>query len=280
VDGRSVLVADDVGPAVAGLWPPRIVIPGWALGLPERQRRLMLAHEEEHLQARDPWLLAGGAAALVLTPWNPVAWWLVGRLRLAVEMDCDARVLGRGHSTRDYGELMLQVGQHRAHLPLTATALGEPRSLLERRLRRIVAPQPRWRWLGATAASALAAAALVAACEAPRPTAPQRPPQATGQVVPTESMGDELLYVLSAPSELYPQLLRQAGIQGRVLVRAVVDSTGRAEPQSVQVIATPHPGFDQVARNLVLQARFHQGRFRERAVRVVIAFRLDARAGG
>jgi hypothetical protein len=46
------------------------------------------------------------------------------------------------------------------------------------------------------------------------------------------------------------------------------------------VIATPHPGFDQVARNLVLQARFHQGRFRERAVRVVIAFRLDARAGG
>jgi bla regulator protein BlaR1 len=280
VDGRLVLVADDVGPAVAGLWPPRIVIPGWALGLPECQQRLMLAHEEEHLQARDPWLLAGGAAALVLTPWNPVAWWLVRRLRLAVEMDCDARVLGRGHSTRDYGELMLQVGQHRAHLPLTATALGEPQSLLERRIRRMVARPPRWRWLGATAAAAFAAAALVAACEAPRPTAPQRPPQATGQVVPTESMGDALLFVLSAPSELYPRLLRQAGIQGRVRVRAVVDSNGRAEPQSVQVIATPHPGFEQVARNLVLQARFHQGRFRERAVRVVIEFRLDARAGG
>jgi len=93
-------------------------------------------------------------------------------------------------------------------------------------------------------------------------------------------MGNELLFVLSAPSELYPRLLRQAGIQGQVLVRAIIDSTGHAEPQSVQVIATPHPGFEQAARNLVLQARFHQGRFRERPVRVVIEFRLDARAGG
>ncbi len=178
VDGCPVLIADDVGPAVAGLWPPRIVIPSWALELAERQRRLMLAHEEEHVSARDPWLLAAGTAALVLTPWNPAAWWLVRRLRLAVEMDCDARVLARGHSTPDYGELLLQVGQHRAHLPLTAAALGEPQSFLERRIRRMAARRPRWRWLGATAAFAIAAAGVIAACEAPPPTASEVP-QAT-----------------------------------------------------------------------------------------------------
>jgi TonB family protein len=379
VDGRGVLVADDVGPAVAGLWPPRIVIPTWALGLRAGQQQLMLAHEEEHVSARDPWLLAVGTAALVLTPWNPAAWWLLRQLRLAVEMDCDARVLGHGHSTLDYGELLLQVGRRRAHLPLTAAALGEPRSFLARRIRRMTARLPRWRWLGATAASGIAAVAVVAACEAPRPTAidegsstaQQQPPQANGvynpnadslrrlarqyhpeafthplpgaavafvfddrqrvvghaagvrevrdascvdvvdrlvpafgssswrsagcaeavdqgavvvywkalkHVVTTESVGDERSVVLSAPPLEYPRLLRQAGIHGRVIARATVDSTGRAEPASVQVIATPHPGFDQAARNIVLQARFDPGRWRERAVRLVIEFRLDARA--
>src|SRR5213083_825007 len=104
LDGRSVLLADDVGPAVAGLWPPRVVIPVWALNLTQTQRRLMLAHEDEHVRARDPWLLAAGTAALVLAPWNLALWWLSQRLRLAVEMDCDARVLARGYSTPDYGE--------------------------------------------------------------------------------------------------------------------------------------------------------------------------------
>lgn len=373
VDGRRVLVADDVGPAVTGLWPPRIVIPSWALRLTEHQQRLMLAHEEEHLRARDPWLLAGGTAALVLTPWNPVAWWLLRRLRLAVEIDCDARVLGRGHSTPDYGELLLRVGQHRAQLPLSAAALGEPQSFLERRIRRMAARPPSWRWLGATAACALAAAAVVAACEAPRPTAPQSPPQATRryapntdvlrrlarhyhpevfthpvpgaavalvfddrrrvvghaagvreardhgctdvvdrlipafrasgwrsagcaeaaakgavvvywkalqQPVPTEPIADEPPVFLSAPPERYPSLLRQAGIQGRVIVRAIVDSTGRAEPRSVRVLETPHPGFEQAARNVVLQTRFDHGPVGGRAVRVVVEFRLDARARG
>ena len=86
VDGRAVLVSDNVGPAVAGLWRPEVIVPGWALALGEPQRRLMLSHEEEHVQAGDPWLLAIGAAALVLMPWNPALWWQVRRLRLAVEI--------------------------------------------------------------------------------------------------------------------------------------------------------------------------------------------------
>ena len=72
VDGRAVLVSDNVGPAVAGLWRPRVVLPDWALQLGERERRLMLAHEDEHIRARDLWLLAGAAAALLLAPWNPL----------------------------------------------------------------------------------------------------------------------------------------------------------------------------------------------------------------
>ncbi len=171
VEGRAVLVSDNVGPAVAGLWRPRIVLPEWALQLGERERRTMLAHEDEHLRARDPWLLAAAAAALVVAPWNPAVWWQVRRLRLAVEMDCDARVLARGGDALAYADLLLRVGRRQTRLPLGAPALGEPASFLARRIRRMVTALPRWRWAGVAVGTAVAAAALVTACDAPRPVA-------------------------------------------------------------------------------------------------------------
>src|SRR5205809_467533 len=171
VDGRAVLVSDNVGPAVAGLWRSRIVLPDWALRLGEEERRLMLTHEDEHVRAHDPWLLVAAAAAVVLAPWNPVLWWQVRRLSLAVEMDCDARVLARHGDAPAYGALLLRVGRRRARLPLGAPALGEPASFLARRIRRMVTALPRWRWAGVAVGTAVAAAALVTACDAPRPVA-------------------------------------------------------------------------------------------------------------
>src|SRR5437879_12518854 len=43
VDRRAVLVSDNVGPAVAGLWRFRVVLPECALGLGAGDRRLMMA---------------------------------------------------------------------------------------------------------------------------------------------------------------------------------------------------------------------------------------------
>src|SRR5262249_51178877 len=134
VEGRDVLIAETVGPAVVGLWRPRVVIPSWALALTDDEKCLMLSHEEEHVRSRDPWLLAGAMAALITAPWNPALWWLVRRLRHAVEMDCDSRVVRAGHGPLAYGELLLRVGESRARLPIAALALGEPRSLLELRI--------------------------------------------------------------------------------------------------------------------------------------------------
>src|SRR5438132_13496493 len=184
VDGRAVLVSDNVGPAVAGLWRSRIVLPDWALQLGEGERRLMLAHEDEHVRARDPWLLVTAAAAVVLAPWNPALWWQVRRLCLAVEMDCDARVVARDGDAPAYGALLLRVGQRRARLPLGAPALGEPVSFLGRRIRRMATALPRWRWPGAIAATLVAVAAVIAACEAPRPVGPKAASERSAVVDP------------------------------------------------------------------------------------------------
>ena len=43
-----------------------------------------------------------------------------------------------------------------------------------------------------------------------------------------ESVVEERPEVLSGPQLQYPDLLRQAGVQGRVLVQAIIDTSGRA----------------------------------------------------
>lgn len=90
-----------------------------------------------------------------------------------------------------------------------------------------------------------------------------------------ESVVEERPEVLSGPSLRYPDLLRQAGIQGRVVVQAIIDTSGRAEPASVKVIQSPNPGFDHPARTYVLRALFRPARVHGRAVRVLVNLPID-----
>ena len=64
---------------------PRIVVSAWVLDLPPERRALVLAHEREHVAARDPLLLTAGALVLALTPWNATLSYALRRLHLAVE---------------------------------------------------------------------------------------------------------------------------------------------------------------------------------------------------
>jgi predicted transcriptional regulator/beta-lactamase regulating signal transducer with metallopeptidase domain len=127
--GHSILVADQLGPAVIGWRRLTTVIPRWALSLDEGSRALILQHEAEHARSGDPYLRSAALVALVLMPWNPAIWWAMRRLRLAVEIDCDQRVLGRGVDAHHYATLLLAVGERMSRIPFAwATALGGSRS--------------------------------------------------------------------------------------------------------------------------------------------------------
>lgn len=76
--------------------------------------------------------------------------------------------------------------------------------------------------------------------------------------------------LLTAPTPVYPSLLMTAGIQGRVIVEAVVDTLGRAESGSVRVVVSDNAGFDPAALQAVRDARFRPGRMYGRAVRVLV----------
>lgn len=90
-----------------------------------------------------------------------------------------------------------------------------------------------------------------------------------------ESVVEERPEVLSGPRLAYPHALRMAGIQGRVLVRAIIDTNGRAEPASIRILQSPDTGFDQSARDFVLQAQFRPARVKGHAVRVLVNLPID-----
>jgi TonB family protein len=92
-----------------------------------------------------------------------------------------------------------------------------------------------------------------------------------------EATVDERAEIVSAPPLEYPPALRQAGLQGRVTVQAVIDTLGRAEPASLKVIARPNTAFDQSARAYVLHTVFRPARIKGRAVRVLIRVPVDYR---
>lgn len=89
--------------------------------------------------------------------------------------------------------------------------------------------------------------------------------------------------VLSGPLPVYPELLRQAGIEGQVILEARVDTTGRVARGSISVVAASHPGFVEPARQALLASLFRPARVNGRAaatlVRVPFAFFIRGGTG-
>ncbi len=95
-----------------------------------------------------------------------------------------------------------------------------------------------------------------------------------------ESIVEDKPRLLSAPPPPYPELLRQAGIEGRVLIEAVIDTAGRAELGSVEIKESADAGFDQPSRTWIQHALFRPARVHGRAVRVLVQVPVDYRIIG
>jgi periplasmic protein TonB len=65
--------------------------------------------------------------------------------------------------------------------------------------------------------------------------------------------------VVPAPGSIsprYPDMLRQAGVEGEVLAQFVVDTTGKAEPGSLKILKSSHDMFVQSVKNALPQMKF------------------------
>jgi bla regulator protein BlaR1 len=210
-DNTPLALSDDIGPAVLGVFRPRIVLPRWLASAPESIRSTVLAHELEHIAARDQVFILAAQIITVLLPWNLPLWWFTRRLRTAIEVDCDARVLRRGIDAGHYADVLLAVGQRRSRLPFLAATLIEPVTQLERRIRIMLTRRTSGAALRATAAAA--AALAIAACVTriePPPLMTNPPPSALTVGSPTQIEASEIrqspdrqLVTLTAPKLMF-----------------------------------------------------------------------------
>jgi len=162
VCGVPVWIAPDAGPVVLGVLTPQIVVPEWIVRAPLDTQRCVVTHEQAHVEAGDSRLLTLSMILVALTPWNPLLWWQARRLRVAIEVDCDRRVLNRGHDLRCYAKVLLQFGLRRSNLLSAVASMFESPSTLERRIALMTQPK-RTRWTIASAAVTLLALGSVLA---------------------------------------------------------------------------------------------------------------------
>lgn len=95
------------------------------------------------------------------------------------------------------------------------------------------------------------------------------------------ALGEERPEVLSGPLPTYPDLLRQAGIQGQVLLEALIDTTGRVQGASISVVSATNPGFVEPARRALIATLFRPARVNGRAVSTLVRvpFAFSIRGG-
>jgi TonB family protein len=296
VDGMSVRLSTNVGPAVVGLRSMDVVLPEWIMTLDEPLRALVLRHEHEHRMARDPYLLLVSAIAVAIMPWNLALWFQARRLRLAIEVDCDARVLRAHPSPERYGLLMLTIAQRRsAAPPMFAPMLSEPTSQLERRIIAMRTTTRRLARVTVVGGAVVAVSVLVFACalQSDNPVAPRpsvaAPIRVAGGPIP---VNDNQTYfefqVEQAVSPAagtgqprYPDMLRSANVEGEVLAQFVVDTTGVADMSQFKVLKSTHDMFTAAVREALPTMRFHPALVGGRPVKqlVQMPFRFDLSKG-
>lgn len=88
-------------------------------------------------------------------------------------------------------------------------------------------------------------------------------------------------HLVSSPALAYPAPLLLSRTSGRVIVAAVIDTTGRVQNRTLRVVESSDARFNQAAKDYVAASRFTPGRIAGRAVRVrlelPVEFKLPTR---
>jgi beta-lactamase regulating signal transducer with metallopeptidase domain len=142
IDGYAISVTEHVGPSVMGYLKPRVLLPVWVLSSPGRAAGYVIAHEKQHIDAKDPILWMASLLLLAVVPWNVPLWWQLRQLRFAIESDCDARVVKRTQNARKYASALLEVAKYRGSMQPEFTLGSSLRgSQIERRVALLLSDQ-------------------------------------------------------------------------------------------------------------------------------------------
>ena len=83
-------------------------------------------------------------------------------------------------------------------------------------------------------------------------------------------MVEKIATLRSAVRPVYPEVLRSAGVGGRVVVRFVVDTLGLVERETVVVREASHARFENAVREVLPRMRFTPAELNGHAVRMLV----------
>jgi TonB family protein len=83
----------------------------------------------------------------------------------------------------------------------------------------------------------------------------------------TNLPGFQPAVVLSQPAPQYPAALASVGLEGRVSLEFVIDTSGKVERTSIKVLESTHPAFEAAARSAIAGSLFRPARVSAVAVR-------------
>ncbi|WP_350494726.1 M56 family metallopeptidase [Roseiconus lacunae] len=159
---RCVIVDQNVGPAVCGLFRPTILFPSRLLrDLSDEQLHTIIVHEIEHVRRWDGVCCSLCRLVTTIHWFNPLAYLIQRQVRFQTELAVDAStiaVIGE-RNRQPYGELLIKLAQHPARIQGLAY-MAARRSSLHARMDELVAPTESNHWR--TSFACFVAVALIA----------------------------------------------------------------------------------------------------------------------
>ena len=286
VDGVEVLLTPGFGPATIGVRRPQIALPSWILDFEPALRTLVVQHERQHQRAHDTSLILLAEIAVVLMPWNPALWWQARQLRLALELDCDQRVLRENPAGPAYARVLLLVAQ-RTHRSTHRPPIAAFDSHLRQRISAMLASRATHIPLRIAALSIVSAAALISACAPEVQSDMAKAPTQAGVAKIADSVFTESQVASAVQAELtpssapkYPAEMLAAGKGGEVLASYVVDTTGLVLLETFTVLRASDQRFADAVRNALPLFRYTpataaDGRKVRQVVQAPFAFALN-----
>ena len=289
LDGERVLIDERIGPAVIGVFAPRIVVPEWLLDMDTPLRAMVMRHEREHCDARDPALVWLAVLATTLMPWNLTLWWMSRRMRSAMEVDCDARTLQSVVDRDRYIKLLLLIAQ-RHSVTRFMPALSPTAAQLEQRIAAMYRKNERFQSVRVIASTIVAIGAVVVGCSqrvisnmtSPTPVR-SAGTGSTAQVAAAAepaSSTDHLASLRSdSPGPRYPAALVASKLSGHVRLQFIVNADGRVDAPSVKMLQASVSGasgntdpdaFSEAVRSSIPLLRYNPAVVNGKAVRQLV----------
>jgi len=264
------------GPAVAGLWRQRIVLPtDFKQRYNDAEQALVLAHEHVHLRRGDVHAQTFATALRCVFWFNPLLHFAVARFRFDQELACDAAVLAQfPKSRRAYGDAMLKTQMADFGLPIGCH--WQSSHPLKERIAMLKKPLPGN--LRRASGSILVAAVVLTGSYSAWAAQPVATVHSGTQAVATAASTNASPAAVLAPPR-YPADAVTRKIGGRVVLKLLVGADGKVKNVKVES-SKPSGVFDKVAIEAATDWKFNpstsHGKAVEGWVRVPVDFVPDS----